>query len=113
MRNFYSLKILDHFQRVFEARGYDYTVLRKILQVQLIMDSRRVPTILARSRKKPNNDSGNAFVRSLWFYVLLGAVDIPMVASDRHFLFFMSIGTATLMFLVMLSMISDFSSERP
>ncbi len=110
MRDFYSLKILDHFQHVFEARGYDYTVLRKILQVQLIMDSRRVPTILARSRKKPNNDSANAFVRSLWFYVLLGAVVIPMVASNRHFLFFMSIGMAILMFLVMLSMISDFSS---
>ncbi|PSR30758.1 MAG: hypothetical protein C7B43_04620 [Sulfobacillus benefaciens] len=114
MRNFYSLKILDRFQNAFEARGYDYTVLRNILQVHLTMDSRRVPAILTRSRKQLKRDSSNphanTFISSLWFYVLLGAVVIPVVAMTHHLIFFMSSAMAILMFLVMLSMISDFSS---
>ncbi len=114
MREFYSLRILDRFQGALEAASYDYGLLRKILQVQLTMDSRRVPAILSRTRKGRNNASlgvdHNAFIRSLWFYALLGAIVIPVVMMTRHILFFMSSGMAILMFLVMLSMISDFSS---
>lgn len=90
MKEFLALKILDKFKRSFNAIGIDYVMMRKILQVKFTMDGRRVPTIV---RSSSNGNSGNAntdqnsFVNSLWIYVVIGII----------------------MFMVMSSLISDFS----
>ena len=92
--------------------GVDYATLRRILHVKLLMDSRRAPVILSSSnRKKEEEQDKNLFVSSLWLYGLIGLVLTPFVFwSNPEYLMPMSILSAILMFLIMSSMISDFSS---
>ncbi|MNS11357.1 hypothetical protein D3C72_428990 [compost metagenome] len=114
------LKGLDLFRRAFEKAGVDYPMMRSILQIKLIMDGRRVPTIVAggNSLKKrdtglgnQNRAKGNSFIRSLWIYGLMGLMLVPIVVlSGDNYIFQMSIVFGIMMFLVMTSLISDFSS---
>lgn len=108
MREFQTLKFLDLFKPIFIKFGIDYDVMRRILQVKLLMDQRRVPTIFNQSKKK--NPDQNHFLKSLWMYVLLGALLIPFMILGDHYLFQTSIIFGVVMFLTMTSMISDFSS---
>ncbi|MFB9324529.1 hypothetical protein ACFFSY_01070 [Paenibacillus aurantiacus] len=117
MRDFASLKLLDKMERLFTALGVDYPLMRRILQVKLTMDSRRVPTVIAQtSAKKKGADSNeppkdvNYFVRSLWLYALLGLILVPLVVMGDNYMFQMALVFGVLMFLVTTSMISDFSS---
>ncbi|MGG0716953.1 hypothetical protein ABE096_05035 [Robertmurraya massiliosenegalensis] len=108
MREFQTLKFLDFFKSIFIKFGIDYDVMRRILQVKLLMDQRRVPTIFNQSKKK--NPDQNHFLKSLWMYVLLGALLIPFMILGENYLFQASIILGVVMFLTMTSMISDFSS---
>lgn len=45
------LKLLDRFAGMFERSGIDYTRLRLILRIKLLMDARRIPTVFANSNK--------------------------------------------------------------
>ncbi|OMF76082.1 hypothetical protein [Paenibacillus glucanolyticus] len=109
--SFRMLKILDRFQGVISRTGVDYEVLRRILHVKLIMDSRRAPVILSSVNRKKEEQDKNLFVSSLWMYGLIGLVLTPFVFwSDPEYLLPMSLLSAILMFLIMTSMISDFSS---
>ena len=45
------LKFLDLFKLVFQKMGIDYPVMRKILQVKLLLDGRRTSTVLNNSNK--------------------------------------------------------------
>lgn len=111
MKDFKALKFLDKFQSVFEKYGVDYTIMRKILQMKLLIDGRRVPTILKNSsKKKSENDNENNFRKSLLFYIIIGIVMVPFVVMDKNFMFQMSFVFGILMFMLMTSLISDFSS---
>lgn len=109
--SFRMLKLLDRFQGVISRMGVDYEMLRRILHVKLLMDSRRAPVILSSNSRKAEEQDKNLFVSSLWLYGLIGLVLTPFVFwSDPEYLMPMSILSAILMFLIMTSMISDFSS---
>lgn len=112
MRDFLSLKILDRLRPALERLGCDYPVLRKIVQIKLTMDARRVPTVMMNNsrRNRQENVERNTFVRSLWLYGVMGIALLPFVLTSENYLFQMSIAFAILMFLVTTSMISDFSS---
>lgn len=113
MKDFKILKILDKFKFVFERLGVDYVVMRKILQVKLLMDGRRIPTALGNSSRKKGeteNKDGNNFIKSLWFYALMGLIMIPFVLMGKNYAFQMSLIFGIVMFMVMTSLISDFSS---
>ncbi len=112
MKELLFLKVLDRFQGVFKSFGCDYPLMRKIIQVKLIMDGRRVPTIMnrARARKQSESNDSNAFLRSLWTYLIMGLILIPFVIIKQNDMFSMSIASGILMFLVMTAMISDFSN---
>lgn len=84
-------------------------MMRKILQVKLTMDERRVPTIMANSKNNKNRDKNN-FWSSLWVYIFLGLFMIPFVINKNNYTFNMSIAFGIIMFMVMTSLISDFSS---
>ncbi|RDW20094.1 hypothetical protein CWR48_05060 [Oceanobacillus arenosus] len=101
------LKVLDTFQSVFRKLNIDYNVMRKILEIKLTMDGRRIPTILSQNAKKKE---GNQFLKSLWIYALYGLVLIPFVFLGDNYLFQVSIIAGIAMFILMTSMISDFSS---
>jgi hypothetical protein len=109
MKEFKILKIMDIFRTVFEKLGYDYFILRKILQVKLTMDGRRVSTVF-NNNKKAAAESNNNFLKALGIYLLMGLMLIPFVLMKSNFIFQMSIVFAVLMFFIMTSLISDFSA---
>ena len=113
MNEFRTLKVLDRFRLLFEKFGIQYVIMRRILQMKLTMDGRRVPTMLGNpgSRQDPEKDDQNKFLRSMWLYLLLGAVVLaPVVMMSDNFIFQMSLVFGILIFMVLTSLISDFSS---
>ena len=106
MDDFKSLRFLDVFKLLFVKFGIDYAVMRKILQVKLTMDQRRVPTMFNGAKKK----EGNNFLKSLWLYAFYGLILIPFILLGESYMFQMSLVFGVIMFILMTSMISDFSS---
>ncbi|MDR0270370.1 hypothetical protein [Paenibacillus sp.] len=105
------LKILDPLRNVFEKFGVDYPVMRRILETKLLMDGRRVPTLIQKSSKNADPaKQSNQFIKSLWIYVILSIMLVPFVAMKMNYMFQMSLVFGILMFMVTTSMISDFSS---
>lgn len=112
MKDFKFLKFLDKFKSIFKKLGVDYEVMRKILQIKLLMDGRRVPTVFSANNdnKKNEKDNSNRFLKSLWVYAFMGLMLIPFILMESSYLFQMSIVFGIIMFLIMSSLISDFSS---
>ena len=110
MQNYRTLKLLDRFESVFSRFGVDYKIMRRILQVKLTMDGRRVPTIFSQNAKKKDKENSNQYIKSLWIYVLFGLFMIPFVLMGENVLFQMSLFFGIFTFFVMTSMIADFSS---
>lgn len=107
--DFKLLKLLDRIKPFFQRMGVDYEVMRRILSVKLIMDGRRVPTVIGNNKKKAKDDK-NMFLGSLWIYMLMGLILIPFIIMKVNYLFQMSLVFGIVMFLIMSSMISDFST---
>lgn len=110
MGDFKTLKLLDNIRFLFIKMGVDYTVMRQILQIKLTMDERRAPTFFNQSATKKSEEQKYGYIKSLWIYVLIGLVLIPFMGFGENFLFQMSITYAILIFMIMTSMISEFSS---
>lgn len=112
MKDFKILKFLDLFKGLFEMLGVDYPVMRKILNVKLILDRRRTSTVLSNqnTKKKKEEEDKNNFIRSLGIYFLMGIFLILYVLIGDNYLFQMSLVFSIIMFLLMTSLIADFSS---
>ncbi|QVK17459.1 hypothetical protein KHQ81_11450 [Mycoplasmatota bacterium] len=111
MKDFFILKVLDRFQFIFRKLKIDYLVLRKIVQVKLIMDGRRVPTMINNYKKRNENEDKNYFLSSLWLYALMGLmIIVPFVIMINNIVAQMSIIFGILMFLISSTIIADFSS---
>ncbi|WP_440896571.1 hypothetical protein ACS127_00765 [Amphibacillus sp. Q70] len=109
MNNSLTLKILDCFSGLYRLLGVDYQTLRLIIGFKLMMDGRRVPTIMSNDRQKPNALL-TPFVKSLLLYAFIGLLLIPFLIIGEYFYFQISIVFAMIMFILTTSMISDFSS---
>ncbi|MCJ1909993.1 hypothetical protein [Planococcus ruber] len=107
MREFQTLKVLSTFKSIFIWLGVDYGVMEKILQIKLTMDERRVPTIFNETGKKKE---GNQFLKSLWVYGLYGLILIPFLLLGENYIFQLSLAFGMILFILMTSMISDFSA---
>ncbi|MET4562880.1 ABC-2 type transport system permease protein [Lysinibacillus parviboronicapiens] len=110
MNDFKTLQLLDKFQFIFVKMGIDYDIMRKILHIKLTMDERKVPTLFNQAANKKKQDKKYGYIKSLWIYTLFGLVLIPLIGFGQNYLFQMSIAYAMIIFLIMTSMISDFSS---
>jgi hypothetical protein len=113
MQDFPTLKLLDRFEKAFQHFGVDYKEMRKILQVKLLMDRRRVPTIFmqnANKKKGYEKKERNQYLSSLWIYVFFSLFMIPFIIMGDSYIFQMSLVYGLVTFMVMTSMISDFSS---
>lgn len=104
---FKSLKFIALFKGLFKRFGVDYEVMMMILQIKLTMDGRRVPTIFNESGKKKK---GNQFLKSLWIYGLYGLLLLPFLLIGENYMFQMSLQFGLILFILMTSMIADFSS---
>lgn len=110
MKDFRTLKLLDRLEKVFTSFDIDYKSMRKILQVKLTMDGRRIPTIFSQNAPNKDKETSNQYIKSLWIYVLFGLFMIPFLFIGDSYLFQMSLFYGIFTFFVMTSMISDFSS---
>lgn len=112
MRDFIVLKFLDKFKGIFEKMGVDYKVMRRIIQVKLVMDGRRVPTVLNNSakRRKKLQEEDSSFFRPSFIYILISLIMLPFILINIDYAFGMSIVFAIAMFMIMTSLIADFSS---
>lgn len=108
MEDLRLLKFLDVFSKLFERMGIDYPMMRKILTVKLTVDARRAPSLLNSSAKRWRKDN-NLFLKSLWVYALIGLF-LPIVLFSHNFMFQMSLFFGIIMFMVITSMIADFSA---
>lgn len=108
MKDFRSLKFLDKLSSAFEKMGIDYKVMRKILQLKLIMDGRRVPTIM--SNQKKDRKESNFFTKSLLSYGLVGLLVMVIVISPLSLFVKMSFAFGISIFMIMTTMIADFST---
>ncbi|QUW20597.1 hypothetical protein JSQ81_12110 [Sporosarcina sp. Marseille-Q4063] len=106
MQIYKSLQFLRLFKGLFDKFGIDYDALQKILSIKLTMDQRRVPTIFNASKKK----EGNHFFKSLWIYALYGLILVPFMLLGTNYIFQMSLVFGMIIFIIMTSMISDFST---
>lgn len=104
MHNFLILKILDYFRPLLEKFQLDYPLLRHFLAVKLVMDQRRSSTLFEDADKK----EGNPFFRSLWLYALYGIILIFFIYGEAYMLQ-MSIIFGVALFILMTSLIADFS----
>ncbi|WP_026883769.1 hypothetical protein [Clostridium akagii] len=113
MKAFIALKLLDRFKGIFNKMGIDYHVMRRIVQIKLTMDGRRVPTIMNSSSKRKRNEGNkdkNLFKTSLLVYFIIGIVFLPFILMGTNYIFQMSFVFGILIFLLMTTLISDFSS---
>ena len=109
MTNSFTLKILDRFSGLFRLLGADYQSLRLIVGFKLMMDQRRVPTIMNNNQKKKDGIL-TPFTKSLLLYAFIGLLLIPFLILGEDYYFQLSIVFAMVIFILMTSMISDFSS---
>ena len=100
------LRLLDLLRPLFQGLNIDYPVMRNIVEVKLMMDTRRTPTIFAGSKKK---ESSNQFIKSLLIYMLYSLILLPFIWGDAYMMQ-MSIVFGITMFLLMTTMIADFSA---
>ncbi|MFC4409115.1 hypothetical protein ACFOZY_01560 [Chungangia koreensis] len=107
MSQFNSLRFLDIFKGLFFKMGIDYNVMRSILKVKLMMDRRRIPSILNESKI---DEEKNYFLRSLGIYALYGLILIPFLLFGDHAFIQMSLIFGVLFFILITTMIADFSS---
>ncbi|MCA0988813.1 hypothetical protein [Guptibacillus algicola] len=110
MKNFNTLKLLDLFKVFFEKAGIDYRMMRRILQVKLTMDGRRTSTVMSQNMGSNKKSDQNQFLKSLWFYAFIGLTLVPILFVGDNYMFQVSVITGVFMFLIMTTMISDFSS---
>ncbi|GAA5417440.1 hypothetical protein Pryu01_02503 [Paraliobacillus ryukyuensis] len=107
MNNHFALKILDRLASLFRLFKVDYATMRAILASKLTMDQRRVPTIFQDTKQK---DGNHAFYKSLLLYAFYGLILIPFLIIGDNYLYQMSIVFGITMFILMTSMVADFSS---
>lgn len=112
MKDFKILRFLDIFKGLFEKMGIDYLTMRKILNVKLILDGRRASTVINNKNKKKEEeaDDKNNFLKSLGVYIFMGLFLIAFVVMGENYLFQMSFTFGIIMFLLMTSLMADFSS---
>jgi hypothetical protein len=106
MKDFLFLKLLDRISPIFTSLGIDYQVMRRILKLKLVMNGRRASTVMNQGKA----EGKNSFLLSLGLYAFLGLfIGIFMLLEYPLFLK-MNIVLGMIMFLILTTMISDFSS---
>ncbi|MBS4539054.1 hypothetical protein GOQ27_11315 [Clostridium sp. D2Q-11] len=110
MKDYRMLSFLDLFRGFFNRMKIDYPTMRKILQVKLLLDSRRVSTIQVNNDNIKQNEDKNYFIRSLPVYTFIGLFFIFFILISDNYIFSMSFVFGAFMVMMMASLISDFSS---
>lgn len=84
----------------------DYPVMRRILQVKLVMNSRRSATVI----NQEQSERKNPYLASLAIYAFMGVFIGLLILLPSPLFLKMSIVMGMILFLLLTTMISDFSS---
>ncbi len=107
------LWLIDRLRPFIRTAGADFDQVRAIVQVKLMMDSRRNSVGLGRYGRKQTGDTNNAFLKTLAIYAVLGSLlSIGMLGRpEPDLLFFpLALQFSYIMALCALTLISDFST---
>lgn len=107
MKDFMFLKFLDKFGAIFNKMGIDYKIMRRLLQIKLTLD-KRTPSNLFQARKRKNEEKNSDY--TLIMYGFIGLMFAAIIATESSLFIKMNIITGIILFMVMSSLISDFSS---
>lgn len=107
MNNFISLKVLDKFRFLYEKLGVDYDTMRLILSTKLTIDSRKTSNLLNNNQF---NESSNQYKIMQIIYVIIGIFMMMIIITSKNTFFSMAIYFSIFMFLMITTIISDFSS---
>lgn len=102
------LRFLDLFKNIFQGLGIDYGGMRKILEIKLLLDSRRVSSIIQEEASK--DKERNYFYRSLILYFFFGIMMVAFLSLGSNYLFQMALIFGLFMFFMLTTLISDYSS---
>ncbi len=107
MKEFAVLRILDRFSGLIKRFDIDYFQLRLILKLKLTLDSRSVPTLLSNSK---NIESRNIPVLTMLMYGFMGLMISLFVWIPFSVFYKMNIIIGMIIFMIMATMVSDFST---
>lgn len=111
MKDYSILRFLDLFKGLFTKMDIDYPAMRKILQVKLTLDSRRVSTVMQNNTNQKDKDKDkNNFLKSLTIYFIMGLVMVALVLFGNNYFYQMTLVFGMFMFFMMTTLISDYSS---
>lgn len=108
MKNYFALKGLDLFKKIYTRYGVDYDVMRLIIQVKLTLDSRRMSN--NNSNMYEEIKEKNYFFTSLIVYAILGVMSVPLLFMNMDIRLKMTMNFSCFMILLLTALISDFSS---
>ncbi len=106
MKDFLFLKLLDRIKALFASMGIDYPMMRRILQLKLVMNGRRSSTVINRDK----SDDKNSFYSSLILYAFLGLFFGVFMLLPYPLFLKMNLVLGMITFIILTAMISDFSS---
>ncbi|MDF2986449.1 MAG: hypothetical protein K0R50_1959 [Eubacterium sp.] len=107
MKEFLLIRLLDKFEGGFNKLDIDYFQLRMILKIKLTLDSRSVPTVLSGSK---NIENRNIPVLSMLMYGFMGLMISVFVWIPFSIFYKMNIILGMIIFMILATMISDFST---
>ena len=107
MKDFAVLKFIDHFKPLYEKSGINYPIMRKIVQLKLTLDGRRIPASMVNYKQKKDR---NYFVYSLGLYAFLGLFCMMSIFLKAPMFYKMNFLFGITIFFIMITMVSDFSS---
>ncbi len=107
MKEFLLLRLLDKVAKVLKKDDSDYFQLRMLLKIKLTMDSRNVPTILSGTK---NLEKKNIPVLSMLMYSFMGLMMSIFVWIPFSAFYKMNIILGMIIFMILATMISDFST---
>ncbi|MBU3227311.1 hypothetical protein [Clostridium algidicarnis] len=109
MKDFKILKILDKFQWLYKKLSVNYDTMRMILQIKLIMDSRRVSVIMS-NNNKGEDDCKNNYIQSLMINMFMSIFTGLIIMYNVPSMVAANIIIGISLFMMVSIMISDFSS---
>jgi len=107
MKEHRLLKVLDWIRFIYRPLGVDYEVVRKLLNVRLIMDERRSPAAVANAKKETK---GNRMLGMYILYAMMGGVAGIILYSGLDLFYKMNAIFGIMMFMVGMTLIADFSA---
>src|SRR5471030_2933820 len=109
MKDFAVLKILDKFQGLYIKFGVNYKIMRKILQIKLTMDGRRVSSVMKSNKNTDESNDRNNYTYVLMINAFI-SIFIGLIMMGMSSLQATNIVIGINLFMMVSIMISDFSA---